>query len=387
MELLIAREGLFLKDGGGKSFAYDVPEFLRSPLCVRYTSSARNYGLDDFLVMDDFDITNLDRSLVFWESDGRTGLWSGYRSALVRDISTRDLYRLKGVALNIHFPKPMTEKGNVRIWGGQKKINAVYESRMLKRFNRTLEHAGIEPVAEPKGVWKYPNLCKGLRPVASIFKVKGDTRLDELVTVIEGLAINKCDVRKASVKINGEAYFIYKNMNSDGKQFLEYASMLLHDIGFVVGRLKNLMDVSGQTWGCNDGSTNAHWGNIVLYRDDNKLKVNLVDFDMSYGSDECSESEMEDMCKKEMKDLQSSFAGGTISLRKISGKPFRSKYGSLPFKILRDSLSKGFYCGYLECNMQRISNELEISRLDEVFSLLRKEGSFSDKKPRSRRVH
>ncbi|MFH1290387.1 MAG: hypothetical protein ABIH92_03190, partial [Nanoarchaeota archaeon] len=308
------------------------------------------------------------------------GLWSGYRSALVRDPETKELYRLKGVALNPKEPEPMITTHNgeveVRIWGGQKRINAIYEARMIKRFNRTLESEGIEPIVEPVGMWKYSALCKGHRPTASIFRVKGDTRLDELIHVIEGLAILKCDVLSKSYREDKVWAWSLGNYTPEGKRFSNCVRSLSSDIGFVVGRLKKLMDVSGQTWGINDYASNSHWGNIVLYRDGTNLKVNLVDFDMSYGSDECTKSELQDMQKKEAYELITSFNENAISPREMEGKPFSHVHYPIKFEELRHQLARGFAEGY-SSNGKNYSFYLDVGKLDEIFNLLREDTKFS----------
>ena len=288
------------------------------------------------------------------------GIWSGHRSAVVQDPDTSKLFKLKGVALNPYNPETVTfDDGVFWISGGQKKKNVGYERTMSERFNGILGENGITPVMEYRGSWTYPVLVKGNRPAASIYEIQGDTRLDELMAFLDTLASDHIRFGDNTDTEEGEIFF------RDTGRFYQ-------DIGHVVGRLKKLMDASGQTWSCDSERTNAHIGNVVLWRDALKLKIGLVDFDASLDySHTISKSEMESIQKKEHEDIVKS-ARGIQSLRTIGWTSNRLE----AYTDLRDQFIAGFRNGYSSLE-KTLSHEIDMSRLDELFSALRSGKPFS----------
>jgi len=289
------------------------------------------------------------------------GIWSGHRSAVVQDPDTSKLFKLKGVALNPENPKAIIfDDGVFWIEGGQKKKNVEYERTMSKRFNRVLRENGITPAMEYQGLWTYPVLAKGNRPAASIYEIQGDTRLDELMILLDSLASDH--------ELPGDDI-----LTKEGVKFFGKLEKFYNDIGYITGRLKKLMDISGQTWSCDSERTNAHIGNVVLWRDASKLKLGLVDFDASLDySHAISKSEMEAIQKKERNDIVNS-AQFVQSLRAMGGR----LSGRLSvYSDSRTFFSSEFNRGYYSSE-KTLSHEIDMSRLDELFSALRSGKPFS----------
>lgn len=425
MQLLVKRDGTKLQKVAGKSFVdSDAPSFLHAPHAV-YPNLVRSMEErleeDDLLVADESDFESMNHSL---DSNGglfyfnyysagnpppfrllkRIGLtfkgfleekekreselsavWSGYRSVLVKDPRTEKLYKLKGVSLDVDNPE-ITDIGDdaFRINGGQFLDCAEYEREMSDRFNETLMNEGIEPVMQVKGMWKYPNLVKRFRPVASIAEVQGDTRLDELMWVLENLYIDNLDYR---MKRKGSRDFelVCGEPTSDGLKISHCLDKLYTEMGFVTGRLKSLMDRSGQTWSYDDMSnTNAHIGNIVVYNGTDKLKLGFVDFDTSQTRKTVSRSVMRETHEIEQKTLMNSVKMLPISMREIDGLPSKvfQEHKSIDMSF-REMFIDGFMVGY-EYDSSEYSNEIDLGNLQEVFALLRLGGMFSQAPPEER---
>ena len=380
MRLLVKRDRNSLVPCGGKAYLENgTPEIFSVPRHIpeeQVTSIENRSDLDDLLLAKSEDYKTINSHLnqtgifrqkgligrIFGKNKPKimNGIWSGYRSAIVQDPQTSKLFKLKGIALNVEKPKQIKfDDGIFWIQGGQKKKNVGYERVMSGKFNQVLRDNGITPAMEYKGMWEYPNLVKGTRPVASIYEVQGDTRLDELMLLLDSLAFDRMQESDTHFTRNGEKFNV----------IVEY---FYHDIGYKVGRMKRLMDKSGQTWSCDSERTNAHTGNIVLWRDANKLKIGLVDFDASMDLDEISKSEMEALQKKEYEDIIQS-AICVTSLRQINGRLNREGSYYIDF---RDKFSHGFSEGYTSTS-NTYSSEMDISFLDELFALLRSDEPFT----------
>ena len=360
MELLVERDITRLVYTNGRSFMEsDAPEFLKRPMCIVPEDVDKlpyHSNYNDLLIPNNKGGFFIDCMLnsVHEKKVGRLcGLWSGYRSAIVRDTNTKKIYKLKGVSLNPETPLPVSVGDGFRIAGGQKYANAHYEMDMLSRFNKTLENEGINPVITPIGTWKYPNLCKDSRPTASIFEIKGDTRLDELVFTIEGLMLRKMSISKKDyVSYKQEEDFFTGMPTKYWVEFEKTASRFFSQVGFAVGRLLNLMHKSGQSWSSISPdeqhlSSNSHWGNVVLYRENYDIRVGLVDFDVSCCKKDLSRSEMESVQKQDVSRFNSSLSSSRpISMRKMRAKPFRKKKYLVTCGGMRNSLRNSFANGY-----------------------------------------
>lgn len=301
---------------------------------------------------------------------------------MVRDPNNGKLYKLKGISLDPKKPVcvPLSEDGwDFKIEGGQEGYRVEFEKRMLDKYNRILESEGIEPAMKFKGIWKYPVLAKTTRPVGSIFEVKGDTRLDELLLVMEALTVPKFYLGKKNRGIVDIG-----KLTQDGERYLNYSCNLFRDIGCATGRLKRLMDKGWQTWSADSENTNSHTGNIVLYNQDDKLKVGFVDFDASCDSSDFSKSKLRAIQKKEFDIIQGSMMSpSVISWRMMDGKIRlqMADKGTIVLRDLRHWLIRGFQEGY-ESGDKPYRNEVDLGLLQEVFALLRQENENFSFKPR-----
>lgn len=391
MKLLIKRDKTLLSSTEGQVLVDGVPDFLRIPRVVDPTKIRvmEERGDDDLLITNRNDYESMDSHLKLVNGNNSyfqylknlirkkklqniPALWSGYRSVLVQDPKTNNLFRLKGVSLNPKNPQITEfEDGSFWIDGGQKKQNLEYERQMSNKFNKLLLANGIKPVMQYVGMWSYPNLIKKHRPAASIYQVEGDTRLDELMFILDNLSNEKT---VGEFEIDGN--LIKKGiggLTDEGCKFSKAINKLYYDIGFVVGRLKNLMDKSGQTWSCESERTNAHIGNIVVYNGTNKMKVGFVDFDASCDLKDYTRSEIRDIQSREYKTIQTSIFG-LISMREIKGRSCYS--GGTIASLCRKEFLKGFESGYAHRG-KRVSNEVDIGLIEEIFSLLRGTANFS----------
>ena len=383
MELLVKRDKTILGTTVGTALVdEEVPEFLRQPMVVdpgRVNQLDYRSPEDDLLLLEREDASEMDSHLtpVNVYLTRAPAVWSGYRSVLTKDPETGRLFRLKGVALNPLNPE-VTEfdDGMFEIHGGTIKSSVEFEQKMSDRFNRVLREEGIDPVMQCRGMWKYPILVKGNRPAASVVEVKGDTRLDELMQVLECLAFLKL---KGMKKVEKNGRFVYmpdeeSRATTEGRRFYEGVENLYHDIGFVTGRLKNLMDRNGQTWSSTCERSNAHIGNIVVYNGTDKLRVGLVDFDASCDITEMSRSQLKAIQQNEFSSLRKSALSDPISSRKINGKPF--SMGSILSIISRERFNQGFVEGY-DHPGKSYTNTLDLGNLHELFALLRADGFFT----------
>ncbi len=414
MKLLVKRDKTALVSTGGDVYGdYDFPDFLKGPKVVHPHMVQRidmRDESDDLIIESAEDYADMGRHLQFDQSKGMwkvwlnifegkslekpellaqtndliPAIWSGYRSVLTQDPKTGKLYRIKGVSFNPQDLRLSKYEDGVEIHGGQLKQNAYYERNMSHRFNQVLLNEGIDPIMQFEGLWKYglyvdKKAKKAVRPTASIFEVKGDTRLDELMLVLEQGAMERMPKgrkRKDGKMVRTE----YDGDTKSGNKFFKALQNFYWRVGFAVGGLKSLMDASGQTWSCDSERTNAHIGNIVLYREGNNLKVGLVDFDASCDLTELSQSQLEAIQKKELDNLAAStFTYGPISLRAIGGVLGGNEPWSM-FDGSRISFVKGLEAGYhnafsatpLSRSMFLGSNFLDLGDLQELFALLRR---------------
>ncbi|MBR9683795.1 hypothetical protein GOV03_04625 [Candidatus Woesearchaeota archaeon] len=340
---------------------YEIyPIFLGMP---KPTETAEDKVQGNLLNASDpyFDLNQLE-SIPF--ADEIFALWSGYRSCLTIDPVTNQLYRLKG----INFLEDIYDTAVIRVndrpdhtWieGGQFLANARYEKSYSAKFNRVLRSEGIEPVMECVGFYKYPYQYKGKKLATSIIKVLGDTRLDELFYALEA----KFFFTFAETSLLKHSEEKYRKWLGNYRQ---KASSLYHDLGFITGRLKRLMDRNNQSWSDNPERTNAHLGNVVIYRqDEDYLGVGLVDFDASCDLRDSTKSELEQQQKAEKKFFLGSVFSKPISMRKIK------KISDRPIinKELRLSFGTGFQVGY-KSKKRTINNLVESYRLTEMIDIL-----------------
>ncbi|MEK6898542.1 MAG: hypothetical protein AABW79_00415 [Nanoarchaeota archaeon] len=402
MKLLVKRDtNLLVKTEGTAQIDSDVPKSLRVPRVVspelveHFKDRSEN---DDLMIAQRGDYDEIEKHLTSDELDGSPisritrgllgiepqiipGLWSGYRSTLVYCSKTDRLFRLKGVALNPENPKIVNTDDGWIIAGGQKAHNAKYEKEQSDKWAKTLEWHGIEPAMKVKGLWEYPVLARKVRPTATLSEVVGDTRVDEVLVLLDHLYTRglRGDMRKDIT--TGKPIFCYGGETSTGRKLIQATKELMYDIGYTTGRLKKLMDKSGQTWSCPDSSgSNAHWGNIVLSNGTNKLKVGIVDFDASCDSFELGKREIRRQQRREYDFLTNIKHLNPISSRaivggKISRGLINTEDGPRVVGIMgaREEFIRGIIEGYAFTG-DKYNNEIDIGKLDAVFTLLRESG-------------
>ena len=386
MELLVKRDTNSLVKTEGKAFVdSDLPNFLKVPRVVPQTQVTRlnlRDENDDLIIDNSHDYIEMqghlskNHSIPFiYNPFSIPGIWSGYRSSLVYDPRSKKWFKLKGVSLDPINPKIRKFKGgSFDVEGGLLEEYAEYEKIMSDKFNSVLENEGIEPAMKVKGIWRYLTLAKRKKLAASVMEVKGDTRLDELIFILEGLATPKFHVQKNSKQ---EVTSI-GSLSSVGADYFESLGAFYFKVGFTVGRLKKLMDLNNQTWSSDYHRTNAHFGNVVVYNGSDTLKIGLVDFNASCDLSDFSKSKIKSMQYRERQTIKNSFMGQPISPRQINGKPFRESM-LLYTPYLRSFLVRGFEVGY-EHDSSFYSNVIDLSDLKKVFSLLRQPDKFSHAK-------
>lgn len=140
------------------------------------------------------------------------------------------------------------------------------------------------------------------------------------------------------------------------------------------------MDRNLQTWSADQGRSNAHVGNIVLYNGTDKIKVGFVDFDASCDIDDFSKSKLQEIQKIEHETIKNSIMTFPISLRPIQAKYLTQREEARIFPRLRQELVKGFEQGYdSKTIFSRVENELDFGRFLEIVEILRSDLSLVPK--------
>jgi|GEM_PF-2021558 len=353
MSLLVVRDHLCLVNARGESrLSEAMPEFLYFPLLAQdlYCASVEKKGRRTLLKMtalNDRGVQLLEpgedpfreaqkevkktikQNKEWYDPENDTilpALWSGYRSALVKDPATKELYRLKGIAFT---DPPIVHRGKdyKRIWGGQTLRNAKFEKKYSDLFNRTLVEHNIEPVMNVVGIYTFPIRVDREQLATSVIHVKGDTRLDELIYALETEYRNLLTIPKTKERESLE----------------KLLPALYSTAGFMVGQLKSLMDESGQSWSDNSQRSNAHIGNVVLYPDNDGsgVGVGLVDFDASCERKEMSPKKLSRLQRSEYKNLRQGANEGLITFREPLNVRKDTSYS------FADAYADGFEIGYL----------------------------------------
>lgn len=369
-KLFVKREPLFLVEREGiVEKVTEIPEQLsKNPLIVEPVFNSpydhpSHYNEEDLLIRKPEDDPlaiiqeNRVQCKVLYQGDvisimAVPAVWSGRRSCVTRDTKTDQLFRLKGVNFG-DSPKIYRTGEFTEVWGGNSLEEAEFERDYSDSFNSVLRDNNIKPVMEHVGFYIFPYgidasniLGEKNNVAASVIKVLGDSRLDELMYILETLYCN------------GE-------LNGSKEEFERRIKRLYYDIGIITGRLKRLMDKNNQSWSDNAERSNAHIGNVVLYRDNEQIGFGLVDFDAS--------SDLRDKTKKELKRQQQveynhiidSAFQGRISFRQI-GRNFNP---SFVIEDFRKAFARGFKHGYA-IKKGGISNKIEVGRLEELVSML-----------------
>lgn len=245
------------------------------------------------------------------------------------------------------------------LFGGQPKYAVEFEREMCYENNNNLKKYGIKPVMICKGYWEYPVKKKEFCAAASVIEVKGDTRLDELMAVIE-TAFEYAIVPAAP--------------NKNGLLVAKRIGQLYYDLGFVVGQLKRIMVKHGQTWSSDTGPSNANTGNIVLCSDDYNVRIGLVDLDASCNNTEFPSEKIADMHIEECKRLMLTAYIASGSQRKapwFAWKASRFDEQEYPLICLRKKLVEGFLKGGLSRKIRDTTVKgIPVERFEEITNMI-----------------
>ena len=230
---------------------------------------------------------------------------------------------------------------------------------------------GIVPVAEFVGKYRFPfrkddeviyrNADYGQVSsddvVASIFRVQGDTRIDELLFALENIYQNH-------IKGTNKVF-----------RFFDLATHLCYSLGYATGRLKRLMEKSRITW-CEPGEdTSAHYGNAVIFKvDDRNLGVGLVDLDSACKAEELTKYRLYHQQQgDEYRSMSGGFVGVIKSFREIGPNVKEVWTGSGGSEALGKGFSDGYWNKYRKRN---ITNKIPLEVLVELLELV-----TNDRKP------
>lgn len=368
MPLLIQRDKTLLeKCKGTARVDKDVPDTLKHTMIVPQRTlliPPKPCRLEDKLITTTADRAKLKKFLRTKITTGIPALWAGYRSVIV-DCGSGELYKLKGVTVNLEDPDTTMEicDKDPDIFGGQYLYSSEYEQQMTDEFNKTLAKEGIEPAMQFKGYWNYKLKVNDKPLSASVIKIKGDTRLDEFMDAIEEILFQR---------------IMLNTPNKQGQKILEKVVTLYQDIGFVVGRLKRLMNKNNQSWGSDPCRTNAHTGNVVLYTENDALRLGFVDFDAS------SSCKADKLSQQEIKELQKGDYSAIIYYAKrkqCSPRQFAGDTYCILFwmneheydNFLRNNFCEGFKKGHDSAtyDKNRFDNKIPSEQIMEILSVLK----------------
>lgn len=263
----------------------------------------------------------LEQPLVRVSKDGVEGLESGYRSGII--TVDGDDYKIKGCRPN----RKITNTGEP--YGSQFLNTAQYEAERTQEVREIFLKEGYQYPLEPVGFWVYDDiLVDGEPTAATIYKIKGDTRLDEFIWWLEKDLV----------------------VSHIPKEHRDAAVQTFEIFGAMVGRLIRIFHNHSYSWNCPDSrSSNTNPGNIVVFSEDGKINFGLVDLDNSWMYNPHNESKlMEETQKSDLYDFKyrmhyrDIISGcGSRSLKHISMmmlKYFAKKVADLKFEWYREDI-------------------------------------------------
>ena len=201
------------------------------------------------------------------------GFESGYRSRLVKVGD--ELYKIKGC-------RPEKGKRGNGPKGTQIFGLAQFEAENTLERREYFQSIGVDYPIEPVGFWVYDHFSfQGKQTAATIYRIKGDTRLDELVWYLDKMPI---EAESKNMKIS-----LFKLLYQTGKNVGE-ALKIFHEGNFA------------WDWDVTRTSFNAHHGNIVVYPNNEVANFGIVDFDNSVRATE--QHEQSELIKVQAVDLQ-----------------------------------------------------------------------------------
>lgn len=241
-ELLVPRKGITyktLEEGRFIPISDDVPEILRTPM-------------------------------VRGQGGSILGHESGYRSGLIQIDG--QLYKLKGCRPEEGHRKDIFGAPIPGPLGTQILGLAQFEAdNTLKRREYFLSQGWEYPI-EPVGFWAYDHFKFDGQPTgATIYRVKGDARLDEFIWHLERAPL------------------------AFAPGFEDVASENLFRIGIRTGQALKTFHNGKFAWDWNEEKErrffNAHHGNVIIFPDTlGNAEIGLVDFDNSIKADKPSEA-------------------------------------------------------------------------------------------------
>lgn len=386
MTLLVHRDPLHLIETKGRIEAVKkLPDFLsKTPLIAHpsYIHTERNWNFIKELFIKELApevnqnqvlLLNNMRDPFYYNFEhkfvhnfpvkGIPALWSGWRSCIIKDQETQQMYRLKGITFR-NPPQKRLENdfATITVEGGVKERSVENERIYSNRFNKFLKEEGIEPAMEYVGKYVYPIKVYGENLAASIIKTKGDTRLDELTDIIE----YSIDTLSMNISIKNEKLIEYYIL-----EICDKVNKLYFDMGFIVGRMKKFMDKIKMTWSDNLERINHHLGNVVVYPSGENLYLGFVDFESACNRRDMSKTQLRIQQINEFISMQKHEC-----LRGACARPFlmNSKkrvldyYDNFSWKFEKENIVKGFARGYYSNN--ELTNKLEYHRLEEIVFLL-----------------
>lgn len=184
------------------------------------------------------------------EGDSKIKGWeSGYRSALM-EVEGK-LYKIKGC-------RPTGKSTYQEPKGSQLFSMAQYEAERTTEVGEAFRKEGFEYPIQPLGFWTYAGFMLNGEPnAATIYRVTGDTRLDEFYWWL-----NK-DLSYVSFD------------NDIQKNILD---RFFWSIGARVGRMIRILHNHNFSWDFVHPRSNAHPGNVVLFpNSEGNLGIGLVD--------------------------------------------------------------------------------------------------------------
>ena len=163
-KLFVKRDPINLIPSEGRvEFYGQVPEFLsQGPLVIDPNLLKRRLvrSFQDLVIREGDEVFIPPSVYNGYNTKGVPGIWSGNRSALVKNPSTGQLYRIKGAAFgNPPIPRFTDWNGYNEIKdveGGQFENDADNERVYTNLWNEILKDKGIIPVAEYVGKYIFP---------------------------------------------------------------------------------------------------------------------------------------------------------------------------------------------------------------------------------------
>ena len=194
--------------------------------------------------------------------------WSGRRSCVTIG-GDGHLYKVKGVSFGNRPAYEIHSDGETfaeYVHGGQFLRNVRSEKDATSLVNGILASEGLAPASEFVGYYRYSTKARGRRLAASIFRVEGDTRLDEMLFALARVGRL---VTHDHEKLQRAPFY---ELNEELHRFYRTA-------GIAVGSMLGALHRNGVTWSDNAARSNAHLGNIIVYERDGSWRFGITDFD------------------------------------------------------------------------------------------------------------